>query len=126
MPNTPTAPRARWIAERLIWWPLLVGIGYAWYLFGIRLTHRLGPDQLSQAVGLMLAVSVVVTIWCWSAWDSRRLTIETGTCPRCYSIVTPYEYPPIPGAREDPLHGWHCANCGLEDVQPLTPSRDAS
>jgi hypothetical protein len=126
MPNTSAAARARWIAERLIWWPLLVGIGYAWYLFGIRLTHRLGPDQLSQAVGLMLAVSVVVTIWCWSAWDSRRLTIETGTCPRCYVPVTPYEYPPIPGVREEALHGWHCDNCGLEDVHPLTDSPDPS
>ena len=126
MPSTSPAARRRWIAERFLWWPLLGGVGYAWYLFGVRLTHRLGPDQLSQAVGLMLAVAVVLTIWRWSARDPRRFTVEAGTCPRCYALVTPYKYPPISGVREEALHGWHCDNCGLEDVQPLTPSRDAS
>jgi hypothetical protein len=126
MTSTSTAARTRWITERFLWWSLLAGVGYAWYLFGVRLSHWLGPDQLSHAVGLMLAVTVVVTIWRWSAHDSRRFTIEAGICPRCYALVTPYEYPPIAGVREEALHGWHCDNCGLEDVQPLTPNSDAS
>lgn len=126
MTTVPAATRIRWIAERLLWWPLLAAIGYAWYLFGLRLTHSSGPDQLSTAAGLMLGVAVVVTVWRWSARDARRFSIEAGTCPRCYTLVTPYEYPPIPGVRDEVLHGWHCDNCGLEDVQPLTASRDAS
>jgi len=126
MAKARTAARTRWIAERLIWWPLLAGVGFAWYLFGVRAMHWLGTDQLGPATGLMLAVAVVVTLWRWSARDARRFSIEAGTCPRCYALVSPYEYPPRPGVRDEPLRGWHCENCGLEDVQPLTASGDAS
>jgi len=130
MQNRPTASRVRRLAEHLFWWPLLVGVGYAWYLFGIRLAHSYGPndlgDRLGPAAGLMLAAAVIVTLWRWSSRDARRSSIESGSCPRCNSLVTPYEYPPIPGVREELLRGWHCDNCGLEDVTPLTPSLDAS
>ena len=126
MANSRAAARARWIAERLFWWPLLAGVGFVWFLFGTRLMHALGADQLAPAVGLMLAVAVVVTLWRWSARDARRFTIEAGTCPRCYNLVTPYQYAPLPGIREEALRGWQCENCGLEDIQPLTASRDAS
>ena len=130
MPNHRTSARVRWLAERLLWWPLLAAVGYAWYLFGARLMHAFGPgglaDQLGPAAGLMLAAAVVVTLWRWSTRDSRRFTLEAGTCPRCYALITRYEYPPLPGVRDEPLRGWHCDNCGLEDAQTLTPNSSAS
>ncbi len=126
MPNTPAAVRTRWIAERLLWWPLLAGVGFAWYLFGTRLMHSIGLHQLASAAGLVLAAAVILTLWRWSTRDARRVTLETGACPRCNAIVTPYEYPPLRGVRDEILRGWHCGNCGLEHVQALTASRDAS
>ena len=126
MDKTCAAIQARWIAERLLWWLLLAAAGFAWYVLGLRLMHWLGPEQLGRAAGLMLAVAVVISLWRWSTRDNRRFTIEAGTCPRCYALLTPYEYPPLPGIREQALRGWQCDNCGLEDIQPLTPTTGAS
>jgi hypothetical protein len=130
MPSRPAVAHARWLAERLLWWLLLMGVGYAWYLFGIRLARSFGPNQLGDrlgpAAGLMLAAAVTITLWRWATRDAHRSSIEAGTCPRCQAPVTPYAHPPIPGVRDEILRGWHCDHCGLEDVHPLTPSRDAS
>jgi len=130
MASTRLLARVRWIAERLIWWPLLAAVGYAWFLFGTRLTHWLGPGELGEqygpAVGLMLGAAIVITLWRWSARDARRFSIDAGTCPRCYALVSSYEHPPIAGVRDEPLRGWRCENCGLEDIQRLTVDTGAS
>ena len=108
------------LTERLIWWPLLAAIAFAWFLFGSRLVRSLGPDALAPGAGVMLAAAVALTLWRWSVRDARRETVEAGTCPRCSALLESFEFTPRPGALAHGLHGWRCPNCGLEEARPLT------
>jgi uncharacterized membrane protein YfcA len=124
--NGSHGPRTRYIADWLLGWPILLATSAVWFFFGARAMYRWGPDALGPAAGVMLAVAVGVTLWRWSMRDARREAIEAGVCPRCAAAIVAFEEPPRPGALARGLRGWRCANCGLEDVGPLTPARDAS
>jgi len=114
------------LADRLIWWPILLGASAVWFLFGMRLMRAFGPDALAPGAGVMVATAVGVTLWRWSVRDDQRETIEAGACPRCAAPITRFQELPRPGALARGLQGWRCENCGLEDSEPLTAARDAS
>lgn len=129
-PDESSAPaRHPWvqaIGDRLLWWPVLAAASAIWFLFGMRLMSRFGPDALGPAAGVMLAAAVAVTLWLLSVRDSHRETLEAGFCPRCDAALTHFEETARPGALARGLQGWRCERCGFEEARPLTPTRHAS
>ncbi len=103
------------ITQSLLWWPLLAVVGISWFFFGLRIARRLGLSQLAPAVGVMIAAAIVVTLWRWSAADSRRESILAGTCPRCYAAMTRFESR-SPGNAGQAESSWRCQNCSLEET----------
>ncbi len=100
---------------------LLVSLfaGGAWYLGASRLAYRFGLADAATAVGAIVAVGVVLTVWRQGAADMQQSSLNRLVCPSCSACLTT-EHEHRSAAQPGGLQRWSCGQCGYHHAQALT------
>lgn len=106
------------------WLALSVVAAAGWYATGRGLAARSGLEEAASGIGVIAALTVVVTLWRWRRRDGELDALLAGRCPRCEA--------PIAGRHDHGsssrggLDWWSCAACGFERGESLTCERCAA